>query len=67
MRGVWAGDVKFVGREPFRFLENPNHTHILVDCVAKDIGYDSSAVLAQRRQLFRNEGAHTDILQADGS
>ena len=66
MRRIRAGDVELVGRQPFRVFEDPNHSDILIDCVAEHVCYDGCAVLAQRRELLRDKGAHSHILQADG-
>jgi len=67
MGGVRAGDVQFISRNAFAFVENSDRALIVGARVAEDIGEHNHVFLgAQRRKLLIEESARADILQPDG-
>ena len=47
-------------------FEDAHHFHIVFGPVAEDVGENRGAEPGQRGQLFADEGADADVLQADG-
>ena len=66
VRRVGARDVEFVAGQPLVIVEHAQHFQVVFHLVAEDIGEDGRAQPGQRRQFIADEGADSDILQADG-
>ena len=63
---VRARDVQLDGRDAFGVRQDPRHLGVLVERRAADVDDDRRAARAQLGQLFVDEAAHADALQADG-
>ncbi len=65
--GVGARDVELVGGDSFSFVECADHVLVLLLRVAEDVAEENDVFdLLQQRELFLEEGSHSNVLQADG-
>ena len=62
---VGAGDVQLVGGQALGLLQLADDLHVLLHRVAEDVGDDGGVILPQSGELFGDEAAHADVLQAD--